>query len=435
MATVASGARVRASELPGWGRPLRVGVLVDLALAADAGGHVKIWQRLAEAAAHRAGDLDLTVHFSGAREEQRAVADNVRYLIHRPRFSSARLAPLIGYVPAHTDLASFHPGVAARLLGYDVLHTTDGCFAFARTAAQVARRRGLPLVNSMHTDNAGYAELFTAQLVGSLVGSGRVGRLLLDRLRVAERAGAAMRRRLTQHQRQCAFVLASKPSDAAVIARQLPAARVGLLRRGLDHHHFHPALADRRWLERGLGVPPGRIVVLLVGRLDRSKNVRVLADALRALAAAGAPVQLVAAGEGPERAYLSEQLGERATCLGALDSDRLARLYASADLFALPSVLDETSNATLEALASGLAVAVSEHSGRLVVDGESGVVVRGGDVAAWTAALRPLVEDGALRARLGRAARLYATTHVPSWSDVLAEDLWPFWERAAAERR
>ena len=32
------------------GRPLKVGVLVDLALTPEAGGHVKCWQRLAEAA-------------------------------------------------------------------------------------------------------------------------------------------------------------------------------------------------------------------------------------------------------------------------------------------------------------------------------------------------------------------------------------------------
>src|SRR5260370_3713366 len=31
-------------------RPLRVGVLVDLALTAEAGGHLKCWQRLAEEA-------------------------------------------------------------------------------------------------------------------------------------------------------------------------------------------------------------------------------------------------------------------------------------------------------------------------------------------------------------------------------------------------
>jgi glycosyltransferase involved in cell wall biosynthesis len=413
-----------------------VGVLVDLALNAEAGGHVKTWERLAEAACARAGELDLTVHFSGERDEERRLAPNVRYLIHRPRFSSARLAPLLPYVPAHTDLASFHPGLAARLGAHHVLHTTDGCFAFARTAAAVARRQRLPLVNSMHTDNAGYTAVFTAEIVAALLGKGRLSRLLLDRLRVAERAGEAMRRRLAEHQRQCAFVLAAKPADAADIARRFSPERVGVLRRGLDHRRFHPGLADRRWLEQAMGVPAGRVVVLMVGRLDQSKNVRVLAEAVRALAGAGAPVQLVAAGEGPERAYLRDRLGERATCLGALDLQRLGRVYASSDLFALPSVLDETSNAALEALASGLPVLVSEHSGRLVMDGETGLVVRGdGGAGAWAEALRALIGDPARRARLGRAARAFATTQVPTWSEVLQEDLWPFWRRAGARTR
>jgi glycosyltransferase involved in cell wall biosynthesis len=412
---------------------LRVGVLVDLALAEEAGGHVKIWQRLAEAACERADELDLTLHFSGARDEERSMARNVRYLIHRPVFSSARLASLLPYVPAHSDLAPFHPRLASQLHAHQVLHTTDGCFAFARTAALVARRRRLPLINSMHTDNAGYAEVFTAEIVASLLGTGRLARLLLDRLRVAQRAGQAMRRRLADHQRQCAFLLAAKPSDAAALARRFSPDRVGVLRRGLDHRRFHPALADRRWLESEMGVPEGRVLVLLVGRLDQSKNVRVLADAMSALVAAGAPVQLVAAGDGPERAYLGERLRDRATCLGNLDSQRLARVYASADLFALPSVLDETSNATLEALASGLPVLISEHSARLVVDGETGLVVRDGGAPPWTEALRRLVDDPTLRGRLGRAARAFATTQIPTWSEVLTHDLLPFWRRAAAE--
>ena len=48
------------------GRPLKVGVLVDLALTPEAGGHVKCWQRLAEAAVEYPDRLDLTVHFSGS---------------------------------------------------------------------------------------------------------------------------------------------------------------------------------------------------------------------------------------------------------------------------------------------------------------------------------------------------------------------------------
>jgi hypothetical protein len=47
------------------GQPLKVGVLVDLALTQEAGGHAKCWQRIAEAAVDYADRLDLTVHFNG----------------------------------------------------------------------------------------------------------------------------------------------------------------------------------------------------------------------------------------------------------------------------------------------------------------------------------------------------------------------------------
>src|SRR5262245_48380783 len=53
------------AALTPWPRaPLRVGVLVDLTLTADTGGHVKCWQRIAEAAAKFPNELDLTMHFN-----------------------------------------------------------------------------------------------------------------------------------------------------------------------------------------------------------------------------------------------------------------------------------------------------------------------------------------------------------------------------------
>jgi len=51
----------------GTGERLKVGVLVDLVLTSEAGGHVKCWQRIAEAAVGCADRLDLTVHFNGAQ--------------------------------------------------------------------------------------------------------------------------------------------------------------------------------------------------------------------------------------------------------------------------------------------------------------------------------------------------------------------------------
>ena len=64
-----------------------------------------------------------------------------------------------------------------------------------------------------------------------------------------------------------------------------------------------------------------------------------------------------------------------------LDPATLARAYASADVCAQPAVIEELSNAVLEAASSGLPLMVSAGSGseRFVVEGKTGLVVRDGD--------------------------------------------------------
>src|ERR1700685_1458730 len=84
---------------------LKVGVLVDLTLTDDAGGHVKCWERIAEAAVDFADELDLTVHFNApddlpARSRQIALSSNARYVLMPPVLSTRRL---VRQVPDHTD--------------------------------------------------------------------------------------------------------------------------------------------------------------------------------------------------------------------------------------------------------------------------------------------------------------------------------------------
>jgi hypothetical protein len=127
------------------GRRLKVGVLVDLALTRAAGGHVKCWQRIAEAAVGCADRLDLTVHFSGSPPRRIELSPSVRYVLLPPVLSTTRL---VREVPDHTDLAPWHPRLARALADYDVIHTTDAFFCYARTATRFARRRGIPVVSS-----------------------------------------------------------------------------------------------------------------------------------------------------------------------------------------------------------------------------------------------------------------------------------------------
>src|SRR5689334_2120492 len=95
-------------------RPVRVGVLVDLEYAPSAGGHVKYWQRLAEAAVHLPEALDLTVHFHGPEKRELALSLSVRLALLPPVFSTARLMNHRQF-PDHTDIAPWHAELARAL--------------------------------------------------------------------------------------------------------------------------------------------------------------------------------------------------------------------------------------------------------------------------------------------------------------------------------
>jgi putative membrane protein len=410
---------------------LRVGVLVDLHWTPNAGGHVKTWERLAAAALASNDSLDLTVHFLGTRSATHVLGQHVRYRIHRPLFSTASL-PFLSHIPDHTDLAPHNPMLTSRLLGYDVIHTTDGAFAAAQTAARVARWHGIPLTSSVHTTTPYYTRVFTAATIERLAGNGILRRLLLDRWGLAGGAEARMQRVVDQHHKSCAFVLASRADDHTRLAAMLGQERVGMLRRGIERALFHPARRDRLWLESAFGIARDRWVVISVGRLDRIKNVLVLAQAIRALVDGGAPVHLLCPGKGPDRAAVAALLGDRVTCPGVLPPDTLARAYASSDLCAQPAVIEELSNAVLEASSCGLPLLVGAQSGsaRFVVDGETGLVVRGAEPEHWARAIEALLVDPARRDAMGAAARAWSLAHVPSWEQVLAEDLLPIWRRA-----
>ena len=153
------------------------------------------------------------------------------------------------------------------------------------------------------------------------------------------------------------------------------------------------------------------IRVLAVGRLSHYKGFDVLLDAL-----ANAPhVRVLLVGEGEGASSLRARAAERGVAsrirfAGGLDEATLLAAYASADLFALPSlnrgeafgmVLLEAMRARLPVVASAIP---GSGVGEVVVDGETGFLVEPGDADALADALAKL-DDAALRTRLGEAGR------------------------------
>jgi glycosyltransferase involved in cell wall biosynthesis len=419
-------------------RPLKVGVLVDLTLTPDAGGHVKCWERIAEAAVDFADRLDLTVHFAGPDNSRRpcrvALSANVRYVLLPPVFSTRRL---VRRVPDHTDLGLWHPALARLLPGYDVIHTTDAFFCYARTATRFARKSRVPVVSSIHTNTPEYARITVDSLLGNAFGDGVLCRLLRDHLAVPERVSRLLERRLRRHLDRVTLAMAKYGDDKAGDWHCGVA-----LRRGLDRALFHPGRRDRAWLETRFGVPPQHFVVMYAGKLNSGKNVPLLGPAVAAaramqLPTGGRPIHLLCAGSGDQRAGLAAQLGGAVTLPGVLPQDELARAYASADLFLFPSMIDESGNAAVEAMASGLPALLAAGSGvATAMAGCAAVRVLPGDAPRqWAEAIVALAAEPGRCRQLGRVARGYVEAEVPSWSQVVAECLLPVWRQAAAMRR
>ncbi|MEV5339985.1 glycosyltransferase [Streptomyces sp. NPDC052676] len=413
-----------------------VAVLVELVRGSTSGGHVKCWERFAESAARlpdAAPGLDLTVCFLGDRERVETLSPRVRLVMLRPLLGSGPFASSRGAEDV-TDLAPYHPRLAALLPRHDVWHLTHG-FAYAATAVRLARRtarRGGPvprLVASVHTDVPALAAVYARYLAARrLPGAGPP---------LARGAERWLRRRRDRLLGACERVLAPTPAGRAELAATLGADRVGLLRRGVDHGRFHPDPTARARLARAHGVPTDRPLILFAGRLDATKGLPLLADSVRLLRARGRPAHLVLAGAGADAEPVRRSLGADATLLGPLPQERLAQVYAGCDLFAFPSRTETCGNAVAEAMAAGLAVLLPEgaHTTQwLTAPGEDGVVVPDDTPEAWATALASLLDDPPrLTALRHRAAGTARETH-PSWDRVLTEDLLPVWQPASPAR-
>lgn len=177
---------------------------------------------------------------------------------------------------------------------------------------------------------------------------------------------------------------------------------------------FDPARlpADARAATRRKhGIPDDAVVLGYFGRLVRDKGIRELLTAWQILRDAYPKLHLILAGVIEERDALP------ADALTALRSDERIHLlgfdwntpplYAAMDVVVLPTYREGFPNVPLEAAAMNRPVVATRVSGCVdaIVDGVTGLLVPPRDADALADALRRYIEDPALRAKHGRAAR------------------------------
>ena len=288
--------------------------------------------------------------------------------------------PAIAYRQFPVGLPSL---AVQRLLGDfrpDVLHAASP-FLLGAQGIAAANRLGVPSVAIFQTDVAGYA----------------------SRNRLGQATAWAWRYVKWVHD---GADLNLVPSSASMTDLQ----RVGVKRlarwtRGVDlvgyhpNHKSDPAVAALRTQV----APNGEVIIGYVGRIAPEKQV----ERFRALR--GVPgIRLVLVGEGPSEPIVRRALeGMSVTWLGRLSGAELATAYASFDIF-LHAGTEETFGQTIqEAHASGLPVVAPASGGPidLVQHGENGYLFIPDNEGDLKRCVLRLVEDAALRRRMGEAGR------------------------------
>lgn len=298
----------------------------------------------------------------------------------------------------------FRPLFIRRLNEFqpDIIHLVDPVILGA-TGFAAGHFLHKPLVSSYHTNLAAYCEHFGFSLLKEPMWS--YNRFIHN---------------------QCAMTFCPSLSTAAMLRLQ-GFEHLRIWPRGVDTALFTPARRSNElrasWL-RARTNPENKVILLYVGRVSWEKNLNLLVQAYKHMD--HKHCHLVIVGDGPAFAEVQQKLaGLPVTFTGYLSGAALATAYASADIFAFPSMTETFGQVVLEAMASGLPVTgvLAEGVCDLVNDGQTGFLLDGqrlGDeekIAGYRARLAHLVTDKQLRNNMGLAALMEAQKR--SWHDAM----------------
>ena len=181
--------------------------------------------------------------------------------------------------------------------------------------------------------------------------------------------------------------------------------RIFVCPRGVNSVDFTPdRISDdvRREMIKRSGIPEDAVILLYAGRLSPEKNIGLLVDLMKILAADKVhDYRLLVAGAGPQSEWLRKQ-GESSDAgkiiqLGHLDKETLANYYANADVFVHPNPKEPFGIAPLEAMASGTPTVAPNAGGILSYASNENAWLVKPDGESFANAVREVVENETVR--------------------------------------
>jgi glycosyltransferase involved in cell wall biosynthesis len=207
--------------------------------------------------------------------------------------------------------------------------------------------------------------------------------------------------------RAAGFIAASTAARERLLAMGVPPAEIEVSLQAAETERLRAVARERGTA----GDERAPLTVLTVGRLVADKNIGRLLEAFARARIRPAEAVLEVCGTGPLEAELRDtasRLGVEARFRGYVSPEQLPGTYEGADAFALVSTLEPFGVVVREAVAAGLPLICTRDAGAagdLAIEGRNALLVDPRSTDDIAAALRRLIDDTALRARLARESR------------------------------
>jgi D-inositol-3-phosphate glycosyltransferase len=215
-----------------------------------------------------------------------------------------------------------------------------------------------------------------------------------------------------------------------------PSSRIRIVPPGVDLSRFSPI--EQSYAKSVIGIPRKHRMILFAGRIERLKGIDTLFRAVAILKQrrpdwdwSNICVSVIGGDPSEEGQRENEEMGrlhdlrdelglqDLIAFLGARDQDALHFYFSAAELLVMPSHYESFGMVALEAMACGTPVIASDVGGltTLVQDGKNGYRVKVNDAEAMARAIEKLMDNEALRRRMGHRASCYAEDY--SWPKVV----------------
>ena len=203
---------------------------------------------------------------------------------------------------------------------------------------------------------------------------------------------------------------------------------------GVDVNRFFPAEND--WREK-LNIPTEAFVAVLARRLVEKNGVLYFAKAIAL--AHRSDLHVIVAGDGADRTSFEKIINDagcsdRVHMLGGVDNNQMPSIFSAGDVSILPSLMEATSIAGLEAMACGLPLIGTNVGGiPVIIDHDkTGLLVEPRSPEALSEALITLCDNRELTMQMGKAS-LERVTAEFSW-DIIAEQTIQSFNRVSSKR-